>query len=310
MTVWKAYLGLLMAAVFWGASFVATKTVLIELSPATITVSRFGIGLLLIFLVIGIKRARRALSRQNLVAIAALGFMGITLHQWLQANGLKTAQATVGSWIVATIPIFVLILGRIVLGERLGWVRSIGIGIAGSGAIFVIGQGNPAALWRGQVGNFGDVLFVLSALNWSVFTVLSRKLMLSRGSEGGANAQADETASDGDPLGLMFVVMIFGWLFSLGWLAIDGGWRDLLTMQSQSITALLFLGIAASGLAYAFWYAGLRSVTAAQAGVFLYIEPIVTAGLAWPILGETMTTGAIVGGAGIILGVWLVNREA
>lgn len=75
MTVWKAYLGLLIAAVFWGASFVATKTVLIELSPATITVTRFGIGLLLIFLLIGSKRARRGSPRLKLTVRYLMGIL-------------------------------------------------------------------------------------------------------------------------------------------------------------------------------------------------------------------------------------------
>jgi drug/metabolite transporter (DMT)-like permease len=71
---------------------------------------------------------------------------------------------------------------------------------------------------------------------------------------------------------------------------------------------MLFLGIACSGLAYLFWYDALDVIDATQAGVFLYFGPLVTATLAWPILGETITVGAAIGGLAILIGVWLVER--
>jgi drug/metabolite transporter (DMT)-like permease len=312
MRVWKAYAGLVLAAIFWGTSFVATKTVLENLSPATITVIRFGIGLVVILLLIGPKRVRWAFERQNLLIAAMLGLIGITLHQWLQANGLKTAEATIGSWIVATIPIFVAILGKIFLGESLGIQRSLGIGIASVGALVVIGKGDPISLINGRSGTIGDLLFVISSLNWAVFTVISRGIMThgeTRSTRNGGNPTNIHADPAKDPLGFMFVVMSFGWLFSLSWLFLDGSWGELMQLRSPTaLYSLLFLGIASSGLAYAFWYGGLQNVEATQAGVFLYIEPFVTAALAWPILDESMSGKAVIGGAAIILGVWLVNR--
>ena len=315
MREWKAYVGLVAAAIFWGASFVATKTVLENLSPATITVVRFGIGLVVIFILIGPKRVRTAFEEQNLLITGILGILGITLHQWLQANGLKTAEATVGSWIVATIPIYVAVLGRLFLGESLGIARAMGIVIASVGALVVIGKGDPISLFSGRVGTIGDLLFIISSVNWAVFTVISRGVMIGEQAliqEHGSNEERNSREKDAvprkDPLGFMFVVMTFGWLFSLIWLVLDGGWGDLLLLQSRTdLYSLLFLGIASSGLAYGFWYGGLQKVEATQAGVFLYIEPFVTAVLAWQFLGESMSGNAMLGGGAIIFGVWLVN---
>ncbi len=45
-------------------------------------------------------------------------------------------------------------------------------------------------------------------------------------------------------------------------------------------------GVGCSGLAYLFWYDALDRIDATQAGVFLYFGPLVTALLAWPLLGE------------------------
>ena len=70
-----------------------------------------------------------------------------------------------------------------------------------------------------------------------------------------------------------------------------------------------FLGIFCSGLAYIAWYDALKALTTAQTGVFLYIEPLVAVVVAFFILGEAITPASLIGGAVILFGVWLVNRN-
>ena len=70
---------------------------------------------------------------------------------------------------------------------------------------------------------------------------------------------------------------------------------------------MVFLGVAASGLAYLFWYGALGVVDATEAGAFLYLEPLVTAVVAGPVLGERTTLVTALGGIAILLGVWLVG---
>jgi drug/metabolite transporter (DMT)-like permease len=303
------YLGLFLTVTFWGASFVATKVAIRALSPVTIIVLRFGVGLLLIWIVHMIRKGKRRFRfrLKSLPMFALLGFLGVTFHQWLQVTGLKTAKATVGSWIVATIPIFVAILGWTVLKERLGAKRVFGISLAFISALVVAGDGNPSKLLTGEKETIGDFLFLLSSMNWAVFTVLSRRIL--RNDEcTDAGEGIRQSNSHQQPLVSMMVVMVFGWAFSLIWFVLDGSVSELFLLKGDVLWAILFLGIACSGLAYIFWYEALSVVDAAQAGVFLYLEPIVTAFLAWPILGERMSVGSIVAGIGILFGVWIVSR--
>jgi len=69
-----------------------------------------------------------------------------------------------------------------------------------------------------------------------------------------------------------------------------------------------FLGIAASGLAYVFWFDGLAKIQASQIGAFLYIEPLVTMLIASALLGEHIQGITLLGGLIILTGVWLVTR--
>lgn len=297
------YAGLILTVIFWGASFVATKIVLLELTPATIIVIRFGVGFLVLLITVGLRQEIKPVHRQKLPFLALLGFLGITFHQWLQVTGLKSTPATITAWIVATIPVFVALLGWAILGERLTKQQVAGITLAAGGAVTVVSGGDLLALTTGRVGTMGDIMIAISAINWAVFTVLSKRALGMPSPD-----VSKDTVANGSPVIVMLYVMGFGLAFSIPWALVDGGWRALATISDQGWWALLFLGVACSGLAYLFWFKALDVMPATQAGVFLYLEPLVTAVLAGPMLGESTTTITALGGAAILLGVWWVNR--
>jgi drug/metabolite transporter (DMT)-like permease len=279
---------------------VATKIVLRELNPTTIITVRFGMGVL-ILTAANLRVGFRPLHLGVMPKLALLGFLGITLHAWLQATGLKTVAATVTAWVIATIPVFVALLGWAFLGERLSLLRIGGIILAALGALTVVSGGDIRALLAGRVGSVGDILIVISAVNWAIFTVLSKHVLKSI---------ADHPKGiESNPIRIMLYVMAFGWFFSLPGMILDNGWVALGALSSQGWWALIFLGVACSGLAYLFWYEALNRITATQAGVFLYFEPLVTAVVAWLILGEAFTGVIAFGGAAILFGVWLVNQR-
>ncbi|NIS82709.1 MAG: EamA family transporter [Anaerolineales bacterium] len=298
-----AYLALLLTVTFWGASFVATKIALRELSPATIVFTRFAFGLIFLFSLLAVQKNLEPVTRRELGSLVVLGFLGITFHQWLQATGLQTASATVTSWIIATIPVFVALLGYLFLGESLKLSRIAGIVIAALGVLIVVSDGNLSALVAGSKGSLGDVLIAISSLNWAVFTVLSKRFL---GNPGGAESQS--VHNSGGSVAFMLHVVLAGWVFTIPWVLVDGGWRALATLSLEGWIAVSFLGVVCSGLAYFLWYEALARVDAVQAGAFLYFEPIVTTALAVPLLGEAFTFTAGLGGAAILFGVWLVNR--
>jgi drug/metabolite transporter (DMT)-like permease len=299
----NTYCGLALAVIFWGSSFVATKIVLRELNPATIITARFGMGVL-VLTIASHRKSLRPIRRQTLLQLALLGFMGITFHAWLQATGLKTVDATVTAWVVATIPVFVALLGWIILGERLNLLKVVGIALAALGAVIVVSGGDLTALFSGQVGSLGDILIGISALNWAFFTVFSKHVLKTE-----ADHRSEAQIEQLSPIRMMLCVMAFGLLFSLPGMILDKGWYSLQTLSTQGWWALTFLGVACSGLAYLFWYHALDRVEATQVGVFLYFEPLVTAVVAWPILGEALSGVIALGGTAIMLGVWLVNQR-
>jgi drug/metabolite transporter (DMT)-like permease len=179
-----------------------------------------------------------------------------------------------------------------VLRERAGWIQITGTCLAAAGVLLVISKGDFQSAGIGTIGSFGDLLILISAVNWAVFSVLSRKILLRL------------------PASLMmFYVMFFGFVFSSLLFLFQTGFQDIENISSSGVIAILVLGVFGSGLAYIAWYDALQYLPSNQAGVFLYIEPLVTLIVAFLILGEPITWASLLGGAVIILGVWMVNRK-
>ncbi len=289
----RAYAKLTFSVVVWGASFIATKVVLREVSPVTVVWLRFGIGVLVLGLINRLRGHINLPTRSDALYFALLGFIGITFHQWLQSTGLLSAQASTTAWIVATTPIFMALLGWSLLHEKLVLSQVAGIGLAAVGVLLVVSGGDFASLGIGRIGAPGDILILVSAANWAVFSALS-----SRGLE-----------RHPGPWMLLYV-MGFGWLFTTILLLTGPGLSEIRHLGPFGWLGVAFLGLACSGLAYIFWYDGLQAIQSSQVGVFLYLEPLVAVLVAALVLGEPILLVSLLGGATILLGVWLVNRHA
>jgi len=279
------------AVTVWGASFVATKIALREMTPVALVWSRFAIGVLVLGAFVLARRQLRPVSKRDLAYFLLVGFLAITFHQWLQSNGLLTAQATTTGWVVATTPLFIAILGRLFLHERLGRQGIAGILLAAFGVLLVIARGDPRAIAIDWKGTPGDTLVMISAVNWAVVSVLSR---------GGLKRYPAAL--------MMFYVLLLGWLLTTGLFALSG-FQGLGHLSTSGMLALLFLGFVCSGVAYVFWFDALEHLPASRVGAFLYLEPLVTVAVAAALLGEPVLAGTMLGGGIILLGIWLVNRE-
>ena len=282
----------LTAVIIWGGSFVGTKAILRELDPLTLIWGRFALGAAVLM---GIQLFRGKLGfpkKRELLFFSLLALQGVTFHQWLQCVALQTSKASTSGWIIATSAIFMALLGWAFLGEKISPKQLGGMGIATVGLLLVLCEGDPSNLLRGEFGSLGDLLMLVSAGNWALFSVFSRKL-LYRSSPGT----------------MMAWVMFFGWLFSALLFAPRVELSRLLQLSFSGLWALLILGIFCTGMAYTFWYDALETMEASRAGAFMYLEPPAAVIIAFLFLGEPLLPLALAGGAMILLGVWLVNRS-
>ena len=284
----------LLAIIFWGFSFIATKLALREVHPFTLLTLRFGIGGLLLVLV-QLQRNRgflKTFSSKDWVSIIFLAIVGISGHTLLQAYGLLYTSAINTGWIVAIMPIFITIAARLFLGERITARRMIGILVGFCGIFLVISKGVFSLSIFRFSSTFGDILALISAITWTAFTV-GGKGFLSRFS----------------PLAAITPIMIVGCLITLPFTWLKWEWDILFRLSLTGWTGILFLGVFCSGLAYLFWYSALEKNDSGIVGIYLYLEPLVTLIGAYFLLKEEIQWITLWGGGMILLGVYLAARK-
>jgi drug/metabolite transporter (DMT)-like permease len=280
------------AVVVWGGSFIATKIAVGQISPIAVVWVRFAMGIPLILIAAFMRKQFAFPNGNEWLYFTLLGFLGITFHQWLQSNGLKTAQATTTAWIVSTSPAFIAILGWLILKEKLNLLQSFGIVFAMFGVLVVVSKGDLSTIAVGKFGTYGDFLILISSINWAIFSILSRRGL-----------------RDHPSTLLTFWVMTIGWLItSIAFLA-NRSYTEIPHLDARGWTAMIYLGIFTTGFAYIAWFDALSQLPAAQTGAFLFIEPLTSMVVASIVLNEQITPVSVFGGVVILIGIWLVNRR-
>jgi drug/metabolite transporter (DMT)-like permease len=275
------------AVVFWGISFVATKAALGEVSFTTLIFVRFAIGAVVLMAIVRQLPPRRAWG-----ALALMGFVGVFVHQMLQAYALTMTSATSCGWLIGITPIWSAILSALVLKERLSGWKILGLAGGFAGALLVVTKGDFSARVFGAPSTAGDVLIFLSTINWAVYSVLGHKTIRDLG---------PRRATSG--------AMLFGAVMLAPVFIARRGWVELPRLTVTGWSALLFLAICCSALGYLFWYGALQRIEVSRVAALLYAEPLVTFAAAALLLGERVS-GVVIAGGVLVLASVLVAQYA
>ena len=127
--------------VLWGISFVATKAALRELTPVTLIFTRFALGILVLVLILAARRESLVPPRDTWPMLALMGFVGIFLHQMIQAHALTLTTAVRTGWLIGLTPIWSALLAAVFLGERFGRQKVLGLFLGAIGALLVTTRG-------------------------------------------------------------------------------------------------------------------------------------------------------------------------
>lgn len=280
---------LLAAVTLWGWTFIATKILLAELGAVEIFAWRLAIAVPLLGILLRARRTRLEFSRSDLIAVAAAGAI-FGIHFVLQLTGLRTTTATNTGWIITFTPLTLAALSWLLLREPIGRGIAGGIAIATVGIVLLVSRGTPSDL--GWVRSVGDWLILLSTFTWSLYTVVTRTLVARR-----------------DPLAVTFAISVASAIGVAVPFMVTADAGAILSLSPRALAALLYLAVAGSVLGQWFWQVGVARLGAARAGLYLYLEPIATLMLAVPMLGEPFGIWVAIGGALVLAGVYIGQRQ-
>ncbi|MBE0538284.1 MAG: DMT family transporter [Ignavibacterium sp.] len=279
----------LLAIIFWGASFIATKYLLDELTPETIISMRLLLAIIFLLTIALIQKRDFTINLKSHSYILLLAIIAV-FHLWIQVTGLKFTTASNTGWIIGTAPIFMALLGLFFFKEKLSTLKVTGIITATLGLLMLVGNGNPANI--DLIKNKGDLLVLASAFTWGIYSMVNKKISL--------NYSPVMTILY---LFLMMAIIIIP--FTINNTAVN----SVINLSGVGWIAILFLGLLCSGVSYVIWAYALREMASAKVGAYLYFEPFATVFTAWIFLSEDITLFMILSGLIITAGVFLVNKD-
>ena len=288
------YMKLAAVTMIWGGTFVAGRYLAGTVDPLLAASLRFVLASLALLLFMGF--ARIALVRPRLrqmAQLAILGFFGIFFYNLCFFYGLQYINASRASLIVALNPAVIGLASWWLFKERLGVGKVIGIALCLAGAAVVIVSRNPQALhgaastWRGDLLIFGCVA------GWGVYSLFSRELNRSLG-----------------PLQTVTWSVLLGTLMLTVSTLVTGrlSLNALGSLHLPQLMSLLYLGVLGSALAYIGYYDGIRRIGATRSGVFIALNPLTAVLCGALMLDEQLTAPMLIGGAVILLGIYLCNK--
>lgn len=290
-----AYLALSAICLIWGTTYTAIKYAILYFPPfLMVGIRQTSAGLLLlavVFLTGKWKQSRPALSPRYLSLQALIGIITITGGNGFITWGMQYVSSGLAAVIGSLTPIVVLLIQFTWhrRGERLSKYTLAGVllGFAGLGLIFNQGWAdflNPDYRW-GIIGCFA------SCFTWSTGTVMAKRFN-SKVVSPLVNAGIQVTAG-----GLGGLI--------LSW-ALDNNTH--IQHHWQGWTALIYLTLIGSALAFSLYMFVLKQLSATAASLYTYINPVVAVLLGWWILHEPLHWLEAVGMSITLGGVWLVNK--
>ncbi len=202
-----------------------------------------------------------------------------TVTLFVLSTKLTTAANAI--FLQATAPLYLLLLGPLVLSERFR-ARDVVflVGVAVGLALCVIGQ--PAATTTAPDPATGNLLAVVCSITWA-FTLLGLRY-LQRGS-----TQAGSVGMSAVAIGNLFASVAAA-PFAL----------PLPVASASEWATIVYLGVCQIAVAYVFLTAAMRVLPALEVSLLLLIEPVLNPTWTWLIRGEDPGGYTIVGGAIII----------
>lgn len=277
-----ALAGGFLAVVFWGLSPVATRALVLHLSPLPLLVLRLPIaGAFLLPWAIPLFRRIR---RRDLPRLVGGGLLSLVGYNFPVTAGLRWVHASTAGLLLGTEPLWVLAAGWVLAGEQVrrrawagGLVALVGVAVlVGPSAFTASGRGHE--LW-------GVLLVLLATVCFSTYTIVLRPLSDAYGA---LPTTAATTAIGVAPY------LAFVWTIPTEKLAHLGGtaWGEL---------AFLAFGSTAAGLLL--WNRAVSAAGSGRTGMLLSLQPLVSVAGAATFLGEPLHPATVVGGMLVVTGV-------
>ena len=284
------HLRLIGMAVLWGASWPAGRIIAQSMPPLAGACLRFVLAALVLlpwlYYTGGIVQLK-TWGTQRWLGMLAAGATGVCGYAIFFLAGLQHLPAGKAALMITLNPVMTLLIAAWLFKERLNTMIAFGMLLAVCGAVVVLSHGRPLELLQGTMG-IGELLILGCVICWVLYTLIGRWMLT------GVDALAATTVTSAIGAVLLLIVS----------LAVEGpaGFVDVWHSGTSAWTALIFLALCATALAYAWYFEGVKALGASTASGYITLVPLFGVAVAAVLLGERLDASMLAGGSMAIVG--------
>ncbi len=281
-----AITALICANIIWGASFPIYKWALTEVPPFTFVFLRFFLGALIIF---PLTYHDLKIEKEDIWKLIVGTLLGITVAISLLFFGLKLAPSINAPIIFSSSPALLLLISIFYLKEKPKSKIVIGTVISLLGVILIIIRPILEHGFNGAI--LGNLLFILAIIADTAHTIILKKFM-----------------NKYSALNLVFWSFIIGAAPLLPLVFYESRHANFITNLSlQGIIGILYGAILAAAAAHFLYTYGIKYIKTSEIGIFSYVDPVTTALVAIPLLGEAITFYYLLGATFVFVGIFIAE---
>ena len=286
--IWTA---ILILYVVWGSTYLGIRVAVDTIPPFVMAAVRFAIagtvllGVVALFRRDTVTRPTRREWRDSFIVGTCLMGGGMGAVAW----GELTVPSGIAGILIAMLPVWVAVFGRVFLGERLPGLAIVGIAAGVLGVVILVG---PGLAIDGSLDPAGVAALIFSPMSWAAGSLFS----------------ANRARLPKDPFMTTGMQMLSGAVVLTLAAVLSGevaGFRPE-AVEPDSILALVYLTVVGSLVAFTAFAWVLRQAPLPLIATYAFVNPIVAVFLGWLILAEAVTPIQLVAGVVIVVGVALL----
>ena len=296
-----AYILVNLATLLWASNIVLGRFLRHEIGPISLSAARFTVAGLIFFVLLRNSQKSQAhpdqspepnprqAARTGWLLVLGMGLVGVFGFTTLLYFGLRYTTASHAALINAATPLVTAVLAAAFLKERFTRPLMAGsiISLAGVGLVIGVGstggEDTPQAL-------FGDLLCLLAAVLWGVYSILGR---LATKTKSSLHVTANSIWL---ALPLLYLAALLEWQTGPP------------SLNPPVLLAAVYIGVFPSVIAFSAWNEGVRRAGPNQAMAFYNMLPVYGTLLGVLLLGESLSWNALFGGVLVIAGGIIIAR--
>jgi drug/metabolite transporter (DMT)-like permease len=280
---WRGWGAFAALGVIWGLPYFFIKLSVQELAPVVVAFGRVALATLILLPIAWRRGALRSLGEHK-TAICAFALAELAIPFSAISLGERWISSSATGILIAMVPLSIALIQRLFgVHERLGWRRTLGLGLGFIGVAALLGFGTIS----GPLGWAGVACMLIATLGYAIGPLIIQRHL------GGLDPYGPLAASLLVASGVLLVPAI---------LAFPARLPSLLALSSLAI-----LGVVCTALAMLLMFYLVEHAGASRASVITYINPAVAALLGMTLLHEHLGIGGMLAFVCILLGSWLAT---